>query len=141
MHELAVCQGLLGEAARIAAEHGTARVTRLFVEIGDLSGVESELLERAFTVARAGTFAEEATLVLVRIRPRVRCTACGAETEVPANALRCGVCGAWRVCVIDGEELILKRIELESALMPSPPEERGMRGAIVATPQTGGTDV
>lgn len=127
MHELAVCQGLLGEAARIAGQHGAARVTRLFVEIGDLSGVESELLERAFTVARAGTLAEEATLVLVRVPPRVRCTACGAETQVPANGLRCGVCDTWRVRVIDGEELILKRIELESTSIPSALRGEGER--------------
>ena len=61
MHELSVCQALVEQAERIARER-QARVIRLMLTIGPLSGVESELLRRAFPLASAGTCCEGAAL-------------------------------------------------------------------------------
>jgi len=112
MHELAICQSLLREVERVAAEHGAVAVSGIVIAIGPLAGVEAPLLARAFSVARAGTIAENASLE-VEITPiMVQCGACGAETAVAANALLCGECGAWRVELKSGDELVLKRVEL-----------------------------
>ena len=112
MHELSVCQGLLAEVQRVAAAHGATEVTGLVVAIGALSGVEAPLLSRAFGVARCGTIAERAVLRIDETPVVVWCGACGAETEVPANALLCGTCGTWKVDLRSGDELLLKSVEL-----------------------------
>ena len=112
MHELAVCQSLLREVAQVAAEHGAVAVSSIVIAIGPLAGVEAPLLARAFSVARAGTLAENASLEVETTPIIVRCGACRTETTVAANALLCGECGAWRVELTSGDEMMLKRVEL-----------------------------
>lgn len=112
MHELAICQSLLGEVERVAAQHGARTVTEVVVAVGPLAGVEPQLLERAFTIARAGTVADRAALEIETAPVVVWCKTCGTETAVAANALLCGGCGAWQVQLRSGDELLLKRVEL-----------------------------
>jgi len=112
MHELSVCQGLLDRVAGIAREHGGSSVKVIRLRIGPLSGVEPQLLEQAFPLARAGTVAEHAVLAIETQPVRVRCEACGAETEAAPNRLLCGRCGEWRTRLIGGDELLLVGVEL-----------------------------
>ena len=113
MHELAICQSLIGEVARVAATRAGAKVVTVSVAIGPLSGVEAPLLARAFTVARAGTIAAEASLEIEAKPVTVRCRACDVEAEAAPNALLCPQCGGWQVDVMSGDELLLTRVELE----------------------------
>ncbi len=122
MHELAVCQSLLGEVARIAADNGGGRVTTINLAIGPLSGVEARLLERAFTVARAGTCAAEAELVIAAMPITVRCRTCGAVSEAPANRLLCGACDDWQVDLVSGAELQITSLALVDEPMPAAAE-------------------
>ena len=46
MHELAVCQGLMGQVEQIAARENAERVTLIRLQIGPLSGVEPQLLDQ-----------------------------------------------------------------------------------------------
>jgi hydrogenase nickel incorporation protein HypA/HybF len=112
MHELSLCQELIGEVTRIAAAHGAVRASRILVALGPLSGVEAPLLERAFAVARAGTATEGALLEIERQNLLLRCTGCGGETESASGELICGVCGDWRVELLAGDALLLKSVEL-----------------------------
>lgn len=115
MHELSVTQALLRQVEAIAAQHDSRKVIVITLAIGPLSGVEAPLLVRAFTVARAGTVADEAMLEIETAPVTVWCGACEAETEVAPNALLCGTCGTWRVDLRSGNELLLKRVELAGA--------------------------
>ena len=49
---------------------------------------------------------------------RVRCRTCRAETGAAANRLLCAACGAWQVDVVAGEEMLLQRVEIETAAEP-----------------------
>ena len=115
MHELSICQALLTEVSRIAASHGARAVERVNVEIGRLSGVEPELLSRAFEIARFGTCAEHAVLSLAVLEITVRCADCGAASSARPNRLLCGACGGYRTQVLEGNELRLRAIELDVA--------------------------
>lgn len=112
MHELAICQSLLSEVGRVAELHGAREVTEVVVAVGPLSGVEPHLLERAFSVARAGTVADHAALEIEMAPVVVWCKVCEIETPVTANALLCGGCGTWQVQLKSGSELLLMRVEL-----------------------------
>jgi hydrogenase nickel incorporation protein HypA/HybF len=112
VHELSVCQGMLDQVARIAAGRSAAAVTRITLRIGPLSGVEPELLRAAFPLARAGTIASQAELVIESLPVRVRCDTCDAETEAGPNRLVCAACGDWHTRLIGGDELLLASVEL-----------------------------
>lgn len=112
MHELSICQALLTQVETLATQHRARRVERIVVQVGPLGGVEPDLLAYAFTLARVGTVAEEAELILETLPVRVHCPQCGAESEVKANQLCCGVCGDWQTRLLSGDELLLSKIEL-----------------------------
>lgn len=112
MHELAVCQEMLSQVNRIATERGAASVDRILVVIGPLSGVEIPLLQRAFSIARAGTVAENAELDCEPSEIRVRCRSCDDISAATINNLTCNRCGDWQVDVQQGEEMLLRTVEL-----------------------------
>jgi len=112
MHELSVCQSLVSQAMVVARQHD-GRVRRLVVKIGPLSGVEPELLRRAFPLASVGTDVEDAELEILSLVPRIRCSECGQESEVPANRLVCPHCKNWRTTLVSGDEMVLQQVELE----------------------------
>lgn len=80
----------------------------------------AELLATAFELARAGTLAAEAGLVIEEL-PVQHFSSCGAETGAHPNRLLCGQCGELRTRLISGDELVLASLELTLA-DPAPPE-------------------
>jgi hydrogenase nickel incorporation protein HypA/HybF len=118
MHELAICQALIEQVERVARDNEARRVISIVVSVGPLSGIEPKLLEHAYPLAAAGTVAESATLVVETVAVRVRCRTCHAETGALANRLLCGACNDWQVDVTSGEEMLLKRVEIETAAAP-----------------------
>lgn len=114
MHELSVCQALLGEAALIAAQHDARRILSIRVRIGPLSGVDAGLLARAFDVARTGTAAGTAELRIEAAVVRVQCRICGIVSRAEPGRLLCGACRDHRVQLIEGDELLLASLELET---------------------------
>jgi hydrogenase nickel incorporation protein HypA/HybF len=112
MHELSICQALISQVGRIAAEQGATVVDRIVLSIGPLSGVEAPLLQNAFTVARAGTVAEIAEMEIRTGPVVVECVSCGARGEVPVNRLLCPSCNGWQVRVVSGDDLLLLSIDL-----------------------------
>ncbi|MDV3237719.1 MAG: hydrogenase maturation nickel metallochaperone HypA [Gammaproteobacteria bacterium] len=114
MHELSVCQALVRQLRDIAREQRAARITRVVVQIGPLSGVEPELLRHAYPVASAGSPAADAALILEALPIRIHCESCGADSDAAANRLLCGACGDYRTRLISGDELLLASVELEA---------------------------
>jgi hydrogenase nickel incorporation protein HypA/HybF len=112
MHELAICQALMSQVETIARENRAVEVTSITLGMGQLSGVEERLLKHAYPVASAGTVAEDAELIISSTPVRVKCEACGKESEAAPNRLLCGYCENWRTQVISGDELLLLQVEL-----------------------------
>jgi len=123
MHELAVCQALLTEVQR-AAGRAPGAVTRVVIRVGALSGVEPRLLERAFSVARAGSIAADAELVVEIAPVEVECLECHAVSPATPNHLVCARCGGWRTRLASGDELVLQRLELRG--IPAPAERSAL---------------
>lgn len=115
MHELSVCLSILDQVRSLAAERNAKRVQRIELRIGPLSGVEVDLLRSAWPMASAGTIAVDADLQIDEADIVVRCETCSNETAAVANRLVCGECGDFRTTVISGDEMILQRVELETA--------------------------
>jgi len=115
MHELAICQALIGQVAEVARERQAVAVTDIYVSVGPLSGVEGPLMQNAFPLAAAGTVANEAKLHLQATAIRISCEECGEESEAIMNRLLCEHCGHWRTRVISGDELMLQRVVLDGA--------------------------
>ena len=100
---------------KVAAAERAVGVADIYVSVGPLSGVEGPLMQNAFPIAAAGTLADRARLHVEAAPIRVRCQHCGEESDVPVNRLVCDHCGDWRTSLISGDELLLRRVVLDTS--------------------------
>lgn len=112
MHELSVCQALIGQVEAVARQRGACQVKSVRVRLGPLSGVEATLLQQAYPLASAGTLAEASRLVIEPAPVRVKCETCGAESEAEPNRLLCARCGDYHTRLVSGDEMMLMSVEL-----------------------------
>lgn len=108
MHEL----GIAMEIAELAASRVSdgERVTRVVIEVGALTAVLPDALAFAWdTVIEDSTMAG-ATLEIVPIAGRGRCSACRAEHAMHVPFGRCS-CGK-DLEIVDGEQLRIRNLEV-----------------------------
>jgi hydrogenase nickel incorporation protein HypA/HybF len=113
MHEYAIVQALLSQVEEEARRRGASAVHRLDVSIGQLSGVEVELLKTAYDVFRERTLCENAPLSIRAVPARWDCPRC-ERALAPGAVLRCPDCNA-PARLASGDEIVLDRIEMEVA--------------------------
>ena len=113
MHEYSIVGALLEQVGELAARRDATAVHRLEVRIGELSGVEVELLETAFELFRERTICAGATLEVRPVPARWTCPRCDGPIARGA-ALRCPDCAA-PARLVEGDEIILDRVEMEVA--------------------------
>jgi hydrogenase nickel incorporation protein HypA/HybF len=111
MHEYAIVQALVERVEREARARRAAAVHRLSVRIGELSGVDIELLTTAFATFRDRTICEGADLAVERVAARWECPRC-QERVGTGSLLRCQRCDA-PARLAAGDEIVLDRIEME----------------------------
>jgi hydrogenase nickel insertion protein HypA len=111
VHEYSIVQALLARVEEKARAHRATAVHRLSVRIGELSGVEPQLLASAYEAFRERTVCDGADLAIESVPARWACTACG--TVIARGAiLTCADCGS-PARLAEGDEIVLARIEME----------------------------
>lgn len=111
MHEYSIVQALFERVAAEAAARRATSVHRLTIRIGELSGVEPELLATAYATFRERTICESAELDLQTVPARWECPDCGRAIG-RGERLTCAVC-ARPARLAAGDEIMLDRIEME----------------------------
>lgn len=111
MHEYSIVQALLQQVESHARAHGAVAVHRVLVKIGELSGVETELLRTAYATFRERTVCRDADLDVQLIPARWKCPSCRADLS-GGVLLRCHACGT-PARLERGDEIVLERIEME----------------------------
>ena len=111
MHELSVCQALIAQLEELAHRELAQRVERVLVGVGPLSGVEPQLLQRAYPLAAVGTLAQDSELAIENRPVRVHCQQCNEDSDASASRLLCAHCGNWRTTLLSGDELMLIQVE------------------------------
>jgi hydrogenase nickel incorporation protein HypA/HybF len=108
MHELSIVQSVVDA---IGERLGEARVGRVTLEIGRLSGVVPDSVRFCFDLVAEGTTLDGARLEIVEPAGRARCRTCGADVELPDFVALCS-CGSADLDVIAGDELRIREVEL-----------------------------
>jgi hydrogenase nickel incorporation protein HypA/HybF len=108
VHEIGLCEGVVETVLRRAAGRP---VRRIRLRAGVRHAIVPESMAQAFALVAAGTEAEAATVDLVTVPARLRCEACGAESETMDLLAVCRSCNSDRVRLSGGDELILESIE------------------------------
>jgi hydrogenase nickel incorporation protein HypA/HybF len=113
MHEYSVGQALMERIEAEAAAHGASVVHRVTLKIGDVSGVEPELLASAFGILKEHSICAAAELVIERVPARWACPACN-QPIVAGAVLRCPACDR-PASLLAGDEIVLAQLEMEVA--------------------------
>ena len=119
MHELSIAQGLCAQLGALAREHGASRIHRVELDVGALSNVVPSLLRQAFEVLQESIdLITQAELVIHEIPLVVACAECKKDHELKEFVFQCPDCGSTRLDVKQGEDLLLRQVELETEEQP-----------------------
>jgi len=113
MHELSIALSMMDRIREEAARHSGA-VRSVQVKIGVLSGVDTEALRFAWEIARAGTELEQTELQIESVSLRVRCPECGEVYSPEIFSLACPRCVTPALDILEGKELELTSLEMDS---------------------------
>jgi hydrogenase nickel incorporation protein HypA/HybF len=111
MHELGITRNIVSLVAEAAAGR---RVRRVTLEVGKLSGVMVDAIRFCFDLVAEGTVLEGAILEISEPAGRARCRDCAAEFDTVTLWAACS-CGSRNLLRLQGEELLVKTMELEEA--------------------------
>jgi hydrogenase nickel incorporation protein HypA/HybF len=109
VHELSLCEAILGKVLR----HADGRpVTKVTVRIGSLRQVVPDALQFGWQMLAQSNDQIDADLVIEQVPAVVRCQKCGVETELDMPILMCGSCDSFDVDLLSGEEFLVVSLDL-----------------------------
>lgn len=111
MHEASIVEALLDRVEGEARARGASAVGRVHIRLGELSGVEPDLLRSAYEMLRERGVCAGAELEIAAVGACWVCPGCG-RTIGRGRALCCDDCGL-PARLDAGDEIVLDRIEME----------------------------
>lgn len=114
MHEYSLTQGILDIAIEHAGKNNATRILRVNVKIGGLMAIVEDSMQFFFEYLSADTLAKGAELLIENVPIMIRCSNCGAESEVSQFEIyKCPECGEMAVKLVSGREFYIDSIEIE----------------------------
>ena len=113
MHEYSIVISLIDKCQEQVKAHKAKKVTKLVVKVGVLSGVEIELLQRAFDGFKEDSVCSDAKMQIYQQKVVVFCKECNKEHTLEKFEFICPTCKGYQLDILDGEDLFLMQLELE----------------------------
>ncbi|MHB1412614.1 MAG: hydrogenase maturation nickel metallochaperone HypA [Thermoleophilia bacterium] len=114
MHEYAVTESMLEIIQAEAVKAGASHVGEVTVVLGELSSFVDESIEFYFSELSRGTIAEGARLVFQKVEARADCSQCGESFRPRQIFYSCPRCGSPAVELIEGQEMYIDSIDVET---------------------------
>ena len=120
MHEFSVAGGIIDSVLAEAEKHGAKKVTRIVLEIGQLSMISVDQLTFALEILAEGTAAEGAKIECFILPLKIECEKKHVKELLPEKTdmysltkrLKCPVCGE-PAKPLGGRECMIKEITAE----------------------------
>jgi len=113
MHEISIAESVLQIIEDTARAEGCTRVRTVWLEIGQLAGVEKESLRFCFDAVTRDSVAQDARLEIIETAGQGWCMECARNVAVTARYEPCPSCGSFQIEVTGGEEMRVKELEVE----------------------------
>jgi hydrogenase nickel incorporation protein HypA/HybF len=116
MHELPVTKSIFQIVLKHATMGDVKRVVSVNLEIGALSDLQTEWVQRYFDHLSRGTVVEGARLKIDRVPAVFRCNRCQQSFEISSvleEDLSCGQCHSTQVTLISGRKYHVKNMEVQ----------------------------
>jgi len=113
MHEMGIVISFVKMAEEYAVKNDAAKVLKVVLQLGEISGIEARYLSEFYPVVVEGTMLEGSQLVIETIAASVFCTDCATTYNPMLSDLKCPTCGGEHCDIIDGRGLFIKEIGIE----------------------------
>ena len=112
MHEMSLAEGVLQLIEDAARSQEFSRVTTVWLEIGQLSGVEVEAMKFCFDAVTRDSIADGAVLEIVATPGTGWCMQCSQTVPMQEVFGECPQCGSHQMQVTGGTEMRVKELEV-----------------------------
>jgi hydrogenase nickel incorporation protein HypA/HybF len=112
MHEMSLAEGVLQLVEEAAQAQGFKKTVVIWLEIGQLSGVEVEAMRFCFDAVSRDTVAQGARLEIITMLGSGCCQACGQTSPMAELHGECPHCGSYQMKVMAGTEMRVKELEV-----------------------------
>ncbi len=113
MHEMSLAEGVLQLIEDSARQQNFSSVSTVWLEIGELSGVEVEAMKFCFDAVTRDSVAQGARLEIITLPGTGWCMACALSVPMSEVFGECPHCGGHQMQVTGGTEMRLKELEVE----------------------------
>ena len=122
MHEFSFAMNIFKVAEATAIKHNAKKITEVLLEIGELTLIVPELLQRSFEMATKGSMAEGAKLVITMTPGKIKCRECGKNSEVTLTKdaqltglqlFQCSHCQSNNTEIVEGKKANVKNIKIQ----------------------------
>lgn len=114
MHELYITRSIYQIVLKHAQKRKVNRVLSVTLEIGALSDLEGEWIQRFFDRLSAGSIVDGAKLKIIRVPAVFQCNQCRHTFEIESlweEELACKHCTSKDVILVSGNEYRIKNME------------------------------
>lgn len=112
MHEMSLAEGVLQLIEDAARRQDFAKVTTVWLEIGQLSGVEVEAMKFCFDAVTRDSIAAGAALEILSLPGTGWCMQCSITVPMSEVFGECPQCGGHQMQVTGGTEMRVKELEV-----------------------------
>ncbi len=122
MHEFAFAMNIFKVAEATALKYKAKKITEVILEIGEITLIVPELLQRSFEMATKGSIAEGAKLTILIIPGKIKCRQCEKISEVSLTEeaqltglqlFQCKHCESKDTEIIEGRKANVKNIKIQ----------------------------
>lgn len=112
MHELGIVFHMVDLLEEVAVEQHLTRVGKVVVDLGEVSGVVTELFDDAWTwAANRSDVLRGAQLEVHQVPAVTVCNSCGKTYGTVAHGIACPYCQSTDTELLRGQELEIREIE------------------------------
>ena len=114
MHELSVVFYIIDAVKEVADENRISKISKVTVQLGEVSTVIPSALEDCWNWARAKhELLKEAAMCIEPIQALTYCEDCGTVYPTIPHGKTCPKCGSIHTWLKQGDEFLIKEIEAE----------------------------
>jgi len=113
MHEFSLAAEVVKLAREEAGKNNARSVSEITIEVGSISGVETEAFRSALSLLTEGTLLENARLNIVTINAIGICVACKHDFEMEQRMEICPICGSFPSEIRGGKEFRVVSLVIE----------------------------
>lgn len=113
MHELGILTEVIKTVEKFAAQNQIGRIQELVLQIGEISSVIPEYMEKIYPIAVEGTGLEQTSLKIEILPANGKCGDCGTVFHAAKTGGVCPGCNSRNMKLISGREFLIKEIVCE----------------------------